>query len=60
MTWLLLALALVLVIARVVFGRREVVPIFRWQSISTLHSDRSKKTTKETKAALNAATRLLR
>ncbi len=57
---LLVVLALVVVIARLVRRRREVVPIFPWESISTLHSDRSKKTTKETKAALDAATRLLR
>jgi hypothetical protein len=40
--------------------RREVVLVSSSETISTLHTGRAKKTTKETKAALEAATRLLR
>jgi hypothetical protein len=60
MLWLLAVVVLVLVVPRLVRRRRELVPISPWESISTLHTDRSKKTTGATKAALAAATQLLR
>jgi hypothetical protein len=60
MRWLVLVLVLAAVLARLVRRRREVVLVSPSETISTLHTGRSKKTTKETKAALDAATRLLR
>ena len=60
MIWVLGVLGLVFVAFRLVRGRREVFPVFPWQPISTLHSSWSKRTSKETKAALDAATALLR
>lgn len=60
MMWLLLVGVLLIVAARLMRRRREVVPISRGETISALHSDLSKKTTKGTKEALDAATRLLR
>ncbi len=60
MLWLLALLLLVVVLTGLMRRRREVVPIFPWEPISTLHTERSKKTSKETKAALDAATQLLR
>jgi len=60
MAWLVLVLVLAAVVARVVRRRREVVLVSSSETISTLHTGRAKKATKETKAALEAATRLLR
>ncbi len=60
MIWLAVLLPLVFILTRLLKRRGERVPIFPWQPISTLHTARSKKTTKETKAALDAATLLLR
>jgi hypothetical protein len=60
MLWLLAVVVLVLVAPRLARRRRDLVPIFPWESISTLHTDRSKKTSDATRAALAAATQLLR
>jgi hypothetical protein len=60
MMWLVLALVLAAVAVRLVRRRRAVVLVSPSETISTLNTDRSKKTTKDTRAALDAATRLLR
>ena len=60
MAWVLGLVALAFILPRLFRGRRGVVAIFPWQPISTLHSAWSKRTSKETKAALDAATSLLR
>jgi len=61
MAWLLLLVPLlVIVVAVLMRRRRQTVSISSSETISTLHADLSKKATKETKAALDAATRLLR
>ncbi len=63
MVWLIGAIVLVVVLpgaVRLARRRRELVTIFPGEPISTLHTDMSRKTSKETKAALDAATELLR
>ncbi len=62
MTWLIGAavVAVVLGAIRVTRRRRELVTVFPGEPISTLHTDMSKKTSKERRAALDAATQLLR
>jgi hypothetical protein len=60
MLWVLGAVVLVVFVSRVVRSRREIVAVFPGQPVSTLHSAWSKRTRKETKAALSAATSLLR
>lgn len=61
MTWILVvALLSFVVLPRLLRRRREIVPVSPWQPISTLHTARLKKTDKDTKAALDAATLLLR
>jgi hypothetical protein len=59
MVWVVAAVLAVFLLPRVLRAR-DVVAIFPWQPISTLHSAWSKRTSKETKAALDAATSLLR
>jgi hypothetical protein len=59
MLWWIGAVVLLVVIPAVVRRRRETVKVFPWEPISTLHGDMSRKTPKERKAALDAATRLL-
>lgn len=59
MSWWIGGIALVFVISALVRRRREIVRIFPWEPISTLHGEMSRKTTKEHKAALDAATQLL-
>ncbi len=59
MSWWIGAVVVVLVVPVLARRRREIVKIFPWEPISTLHSERSRKTSKEQKAALDAATQLL-
>ncbi len=60
MIWMLVVVALlVVVLPRLARRRRELVTVFPWEPISTLHTAISRKTSKETKAALDAATQLL-
>lgn len=58
--WLLLVPLLVIAVGGLMRRRRKVVSISPSETLSTLHTERSRKTTKETKAALDAATRMLR
>jgi len=60
MLWVLGAVVLGAFVARVVRSRRKTVAVFPGQPVSTLHSAWSKRTSNERKAALNAATSLLR
>jgi hypothetical protein len=60
MIWVLGLVVLAFVLPRLIRQRREIVAIFPWQPISTLHSAWSRRTSKERKAALDAATSLLR
>ena len=60
MLWLLLVPLLVIVVAGLIRRRRNVVPVSPSDTISTLHTERSRKTTMEKKAALDAASRMLR
>jgi hypothetical protein len=55
-----LLVTIVIILAAVMRSRRKSVSVFPADPVSTLHSERSKKVTKETQAALDAATRLLR
>jgi hypothetical protein len=59
MIWVVGAALAVFLLPRLLRAR-EIVAVFPWQPISTLHSAWSKRTSKETKAALDAATSLLR
>ena len=60
MMWILaIVLFVFIVVPRVLRRRRAVVAVFPSQPISTMNSAMSKKTKKETKAALDAATSLL-
>lgn len=59
MFWWIGVVALVFAVPAVLRRRREIVKIFPWEPISTLHSDLARRTTKERKAALDAATQLL-
>jgi hypothetical protein len=59
MSWWIGAVVLVVILPAVLRRRREIVRIFPWEPISTLHGERSRKTTKERQAALDAATQLL-
>ena len=60
MAWVIGLVVLVFVLPQIVRRRREIVAIFPWQPISTLNSALARKTSKERKAALDAATSLLR
>jgi|RifCSP16_1_1023843.scaffolds.fasta_scaffold689052_1 hypothetical protein len=61
MTWILAVVLLAfLVIPRLLRRRRGIVTVFPSQPISTLHTTMLRKTKKETKAALDAATMLLK
>jgi hypothetical protein len=61
MVWIALAvLFAVLVLPRVLRRQRESYSVFPSQPISTLNSARAKKTNEETKAALKAASSLLK
>ena len=60
MAWVLGVVVLAFVLPRIIRRRREIVAVFPWQPISTLNSAITKKTSKERKAALDAATSLLR
>ena len=59
MSWWIGAVVLVVVVPALMRRRREIVRIFPWEPISTLHGEMSRKTTKERQAALDAATQLL-
>ncbi len=61
MLWIVTVVVFVFVVLpRLLRRRREVVAVLPSQPISTMNSTRSRKTKKETKAALDAATSLLR
>jgi hypothetical protein len=63
MTWLIGTVVVAVVLHRMIRlarRRRELVTVLPGEPISTLHTDMSKKTSKERKAALDAATQLLR
>ncbi len=61
MMWILaFVLLAIVVLPRLLRRRREIVNVLPSQPISTLHTAMLKKTRKETKAALDAATLLLR
>jgi hypothetical protein len=63
MTWLIGTIVVSVVLhsaVRLARRRRGVVTVFPGEPISTLHTDRSRKTSKERKAALDAASQLLR
>ncbi len=60
MIWIAVLLPLLLFIARLLYRRADRVPILPGQPMSTLNSAMSKRTNKKTKAALDAATLLLR
>jgi len=60
MVWAVVLVVLVFVVPRLLRRRREIVAVFPGQPLSTLNSAWSKRTSKQTKAALNAATSLLR
>lgn len=60
MLWVLGVVAVVLGVRWLVRGRREAVAVFPAQPVSTLNSAWLRRTSKDTKAALNAATSMLR
>jgi hypothetical protein len=63
MTWLIGSVVAVVVLhgaTRFARRRRELVTVLPGEPISTLHTDRAEKTSKDRKAALDAASQLLR
>jgi hypothetical protein len=63
MNWLIGSVIVAVVLrgaVRFARRRRGLVTVLPGQPISTLHTNRSKKTSKERKAALDAASQLLR
>jgi hypothetical protein len=60
MLWILGAVALLFLVPHLLKGRRGQVPVLPGQPITTIHSAISRRTSRETKAALDAATALLR
>jgi hypothetical protein len=63
MTWLIGTVVVAVVLhglVRIARRRRELVTVQPGEPISTLHADMSRKTSKERKAALDAASQLLR
>jgi hypothetical protein len=60
MIWVLVAVAALWIVARLFKGRAAGFDLHPSQPLSTLDSAWSRRTSKETKAALNAATSLLR
>lgn len=60
MTWFLLAAVTALFAARLARRRHRRFPISQSDAVSTLHMDMSRKHTKETRAALDAASSTLR
>ena len=60
MSWWIGTVVLAVVVPVLIRRRREIVRIFPWEPISTLQGEMSRKSTRERKAALDAATQLLR
>jgi hypothetical protein len=61
MTWFLVVAAVaVIFVVRLALRRQRRFPVSRSEAVSTLHMDMSRKHTKETRAALDAASSTLR
>lgn len=59
MAWILAVVLLAFLLPRLLRRRRDVIPMLPLQPIATFHGMRLKRTKRETKAALEAASALL-
>ena len=59
MPWILAVVLLSFLLPRLLHRRRDVIPMLPLQPIATFHRMRLKRTKRETKAALEAASALL-